>query len=382
MPEAYVVAALRTPIGRRGGSLAHQHPADLLALVLSQLLAKAKLDPVHIDDVVTGCVSQVGAQSFNIARTALLSAGFPESVPGVTIDRQCGSSQQAVHFAAQGIQSGAYDLAIASGVEVMSKVPMLSSWTDGAASDHGTPIEGRGWRTRYGDAEVSQFHGAELLAARHGLTRPQLDAFALESHARAHAAQAQGAFAGELAVVPELDHDEGVRPNSSARKLASLPLLREGGVLTAATSSQISDGAAALLLASPKALADYALQPIARIAALALAGSDPIVMLDAVIPATQKLLTRAGMALPDIDLYEVNEAFASVPLAWLQATGARPQGLNVNGGAIALGHPLGASGARLATTLIHALRARGHRWGLQTMCEAGGLANATLYEAL
>jgi acetyl-CoA C-acetyltransferase len=382
MADAFIISALRTPLGRRGGALAAWHPADLLAHLLSVLLTRSGVPPADIDDVIVGCVSQVGAQSFNLARTALLSAGFPESVPGVTIDRQCGSSQQAIHFAAQGVQSGAYDLAIAAGVEVMSVVPMLSSWTDGVAADHGSPLGGQLWQARYGDVEISQFYGAELLAQRFSFDRSVLEAFALQSHTRAAAATDSGAFAAELVPLPTLSEDECLRRGSTLKRLAALPLLREGGKLTAATSSQVSDGAAALLLASAAACQRLHLQPIARVSATALAGSDPVVMLDAIIPATQKLLSRAHFNLSDIDLYEVNEAFASVPLAWLAATEADPSRLNVNGGAIALGHPLGASGARLATTLIHALRARRMRWGLQTMCEAGGLANATLFEAL
>ena len=380
--DAYVVSALRTPLGRRNGALSKVHPADLLGGLLATLVDRAAIPKDALDDVIVGCVSQVGAQSFNLARTALLSAGFPESVPGVTIDRQCGSSQQAVHFAAQGVMSGAYDLVVAAGVEVMSMVPMLSSQTDGFEAGHGAPLEGLLWQARYGGAEISQFHGAELLAARFHLTRTELDAFALRSHTLAAAAQDTHAFDQEIIPQPTLLSDEGIRRSSTPEALAALRILREGGVLTAATSSQVSDGAAALLLASESALERFHLKPIARVAATSLAGSDPVVMLDAVIPATQKLLGRAGMSLAQIDLYEVNEAFASVPLAWLQVLGADMERLNVHGGAIALGHPLGASGARLATTLIHALHTHSKRWGLQTMCEAGGLANATLFEAL
>jgi acetyl-CoA C-acetyltransferase len=382
MHDALVVSALRTPLGRRNGALAQIHPADLLAGLLATLVERTGILPEAIDDVIVGCVSQVGAQSFNLARTALLSAGLPESIPGVTIDRQCGSSQQAIHFAAQGIQAGAYDLAVAAGVEVMSMVPMLSSQTDGFEAGHGTPLGGLLWAARYGEAEISQFHGAELLAKRFGLTRSALEAFALRSHALASQAAESGAFAEEIVPQKTLQSDEGIRRSSTPESLAALPRLRAGGVLTAATASQISDGAAALLLASPAAVERFGLTPLARIHATSLAGSDPEVMLDAVIPATRKVLIRAGMGLGQIDLYEVNEAFASVPLAWLQALGADPGKLNVHGGAIALGHPLGASGARLATTLIHALHTHSKRWGLQTMCEAGGLANATVFEAL
>jgi acetyl-CoA C-acetyltransferase len=382
MQDALVVSALRTPLGRRNGSLAQVHPADLLAGLLSTLVTRTGVPPEAIDDVIVGCVSQVGAQSFNLARTALLSAGLPESVPAVTIDRQCGSSQQAIHFAAQGIQSGAYDLAIAAGVEVMSMVPMLSSQTDGFEAGHGVPLGGLLWSLRYPDVEISQFHGAELLAARFGLTRVALEAFALRSHVLAAKASDSGAFDDEIVPQKTLQSDEGIRRSSTLEALASLPTLSPTGVLTAATASQISDGAAALLLASRTTVDRLGLTPLARVHATALAGSDPEVMLDAIIPATRKLLDRAGMELADVDLYEVNEAFASVPLAWLSALQADPTKLNVNGGAIALGHPLGASGARLATTLMHALRTRHLRWGLQTMCEAGGLANATLFEVL
>lgn len=380
--DAFIISALRTPLGRRNGALSKVHPADLLGGLLATLVERASIPPEALDDVIVGCVNQVGAQSFNLARTALLSAGFPESVPGVTIDRQCGSSQQALHFAAQGIQSGAYDLVVAGGVELMSLVPMLSSWTDGAKSDHGSPLSGSSWLERYGDVEISQFSGAETLAARFNLSRATLDAFSLLSHTRAAAATASGAFNAEIVPQATLATDEGIRPNSTLASLSALPLLRPDGVLTAASASQISDGAAALLLASPTALQRFHLAPLARIVATTVAGSDPVVMLDAIIPATLKLLDRAKISLATIDLYEVNEAFASVPLAWLSALQADASKLNVNGGAIALGHPLGASGARLATTLIHALRERKLRFGLQTMCEAGGLANATLFEAI
>ncbi len=380
MTEALIVGALRSPVGRRNGSLASWHPADLLAVVLEQLVKRAGVDPAAIDDVITGCVSQSGAQSFNIARTALLSAGFPETVPGTTVDRQCGSSQQAVHFAAQGVISGSYDLAIAAGVENMSMVPILSNWYDGLAAGHGDPLGGKRWHDRYGDVEISQFNGAELLAERFGLDRTALDEFALQSHERAAAAWDSGRFSSQVVPVNGFSTDEGFRRGSTLEKLASLAVLKEGGRLTAATSSQISDGAAAILIASPEAAARHGLTPIARISAMTVVGSDPVVMLDGPIPATRKLLERARLTVDDIDLFEVNEAFASVPLAWAEATGASMERTNVNGGAIALGHPLGATGARLMTTLVHEMVRRGAHYGLQTMCEGGGLANATLLE--
>ncbi len=380
MTEALIVGALRSPVGRRNGSLASWHPADLLAVVLQELVQRTGVDPAAIDDVITGCVSQSGAQSFNIARTALLSAGFPETVPGTTVDRQCGSSQQAVHFAAQGVISGSYELAIAAGVENMSMVPILSNWYDGLAAGHGDPLGGKRWRQRYGDVEISQFNGAELLAERFGLDRTALDEFALQSHQRAAAAWDSGRFSSQVVPVNGVSIDEGFRRDSTLEKLASLSVLKEGGRLTAATSSQISDGAAAILIASPQAAARHGLTPIARISAMTVVGSDPVVMLDGPIPATRKLLERAQLTVDDIDLFEVNEAFASVPLAWAEATGASMERTNVNGGAIALGHPLGATGARLMTTLVHEMVRRGAHYGLQTMCEGGGLANATLLE--
>jgi acetyl-CoA C-acetyltransferase len=301
-------------------------------------------------------------------------------VPGTTVDRQCGSSQQAVHFAAQGIQSGSYDIAIAAGVESMSMVPILSNWYDGAAAGHGEPLGGNLWAARYADVEISQFNGAELLAERFGLDRAELDAFALRSHENAAAAWDAGFFKDEVIPVDGLSVDEGFRRDSTPDRLAGLKLLREGGRLTAATSSQISDGAAAILLASEPALSRLGLKPLARVAAMTVVGSDPIVMLDGPIPATRKVLERARVDLDEVGLFEVNEAFASVPLAWSEATGAPLERTNVNGGAIALGHPLGATGARLMTTLVHEMGRRGVRYGLQAMCEGGGLANATLLE--
>jgi acetyl-CoA C-acetyltransferase len=380
MNDAFIVAALRTPVGRRGGGLAVWHPADLLGHLLEALLNVTDLDAALVDDVIVGCVSQSGAQSFNIARTALLTAGFPESVPGTTVDRQCGSSQQAVHFAAQGVMSGAYDLAIAAGVEVMSAVPILANWTDGASMGHGEPLAGKRWLNRYGEVEISQFNGAELLAQRFGLQRDALDEFALNSHQRAAAAWDAGRFAEEIVPVNGVFADEGFRRDTSREKLAGLKTLRDGGRITAGTSSQISDGASALLIASERIVQQQNLEPIARISAMTVVGSDPVVMLDGPISATRKVLARAALQMDDIGLFEINEAFASVPLAWAEATGAPLDATNVNGGAIALGHPLGATGGRLMTTLVHEMRRRKVRYGLQTMCEGGGMANATVLE--
>ena len=377
MSEAFIVAAVRTPVGKRGGGLAHVHPVDLAAHVLLAVLDRAGVDEEFVDDVILGCVSQVGAQSFNIARHAVLSAGLPERVPGTTLDRQCGSSQQAVHFAAQAVQSGAQDLVIAGGVEVMSLIPL------GAAvqmAGLGHPRGGQGWKARYGDEEISQFRGADLIARNWRLSRAQLEDYALASHQRASAAAAEGLFDAETAAVGGLTRDEGPRPDASLAAMARLSPLREGGLITAAHASQISDGAAALLVASARAVQRYGLVPLARVHTMAVVGSDPIMMLTGPIPATARLLERSGVALGEIGVFEVNEAFAPVVLAWLAETGADPARTNPLGGAIALGHPLGATGARLMTTMVHRLRRTGARYGLQTMCEGGGMANATLLE--
>jgi acetyl-CoA C-acetyltransferase len=377
MSDAFIVAAVRTPVGKRGGGLAHVHPVDLAAHVLRAVLDRAGVDGEHVDDVILGCVSQVGAQSFNIARHAVLSAGLPERVPGTTLDRQCGSSQQAVHFAAQAVQSGAQDLVIAGGVEVMSLIPL------GAAvrtADLGHPRGGQGWKDRYGDEEISQFRGADLIARNWRLSRAQLEDYALASHQRASAAAAQGVFDAETAAVDGLTRDEGPRPDASLDAMARLSPLREGGLTTAAHASQISDGAAALLVASARAVRRHGLVPLARVHTMTVEGSDPIMMLTGPIAATARLLERSGVALGEIGVFEVNEAFAPVVLAWLAETGADPARTNPLGGAIALGHPLGATGARLMTTMVHQLRRTGARYGLQTMCEGGGMANATLLE--
>ncbi|MFD5750393.1 acetyl-CoA C-acetyltransferase [Streptomyces sp. NPDC127033] len=382
MSEAFIVAAVRTPVGRRKGALSGVHPADLGAHVLRALLARGGVDPGEVDDVFFGCVSQIGAQTGNLARTAWLSAGLPQHVPGTTVDRQCGSSQQAVHFAAQAVGSGAADLVVAGGVEVMSLVPIASPMYVGEQAGLGTPFGGDGWREHFGDQEVSQFRGAELIAEKWAVSRTDMERFALTSHQRALAAQAEGVFDDEIVPSFGLTRDEGPRADTTPEKMAGLKTLTEGGRLTAAVSSQISDGAAALLIASAEAVRRHGLTPLARVHAMAVVGSDPIHMLTGPIPATEKVLDRAGLPLDRIDLVEINEAFASVVLAWQKETGADPEKVNAFGGAIALGHPLGATGARLMTTLVHQLRRTGGRYGLQTMCEGGGMANATVLERL
>ena len=374
MRDAVIVEAVRTPVGRRGGGLSAIHPADLAAHVLSALAERSGIDPALVDDVVFGCVSQTGEQTFDIARTAVLSAGWPESVPGTTVDRQCGSSQQAVHFAAAGLVAGHYDLVVAGGVESMSRVPLMS------AVAAGNPLGAR-YAARYGDGFPSQGLGAELIAERWGLDRHRLDEFSLASHRKAAAAQDRGSFDAQLAPLEGVKADEGVRRDSSLEKLAALkPVFKPGGVIHAGNASQISDGAAALLMTTTERAEALGLTPIVRIHTAALAAADPVSMLTAPIPATAKALAKAGLGIGDIGVYEVNEAFAPVPLAWLAETGAEERRLNPLGGAIALGHPLGASGARLMTTMVHHMRDQGIRYGLQTMCEGGGQANATIVE--
>ncbi len=379
MRDAVIVEAVRTPVGRRGGALAGVHPADLSAAVLRALQTRTGIDPALVDDVIWGCVSQVGEQTFDIARTAVLSAGWPESVPGTTVDRQCGSSQQAIHFAAAGVVAGHYDVVVAGGVESMSRVPMGSAIGEG-----GTPI-GPAYAARYGPGLPNQGLGAEMIAERWGLSRARLDEFALGSHAKAAAAIDEGRFRAQIVPVETdagvVDTDEGVRRGGTAEKLATLqPAFKPDGVLHAGNSSQISDGAAAVLVCGSDTAKDLGLTPIARVHTAVLAGDDPNIMLTAPIPATHKALQRAGLTIDQIGAFEVSEAFASVPLAWLHETGADEARMNVSGGAIALGHPLGASGARLATTLLHHLRDHGIRYGLQTMCEGGGQSNATVFE--
>jgi acetyl-CoA C-acetyltransferase len=395
MAEAYIVAAARTAGGRRNGSLSGWHPADLGAQVLNALVERAGVDPAAVEDVVLGCVTQIGEQSMNIARNAVLASKLPISVPGTSIDRQCGSSQQALHFAAQAVMSGTMDVVIAAGVEAMSRVPIASA--NNVAIQHGmggyvSPLV----IERFGRTEFSQFAGAEAIAEKYELTRDQLDAFALESHRRAAEATRAQRFASEIVPVavrradgnnngsgePLHAADEGIRYDATLESIRSVKLLQEGGRISAATSSQICDGASGVLVVNERGLKTLGVEPLARLHHLSVLGHDPVIMLEAPIPATQRALQKAGLKIGDIDLYEVNEAFSPVPLAWLEALDADPARLNVNGGAIALGHPLGASGTKLMTTLIHALGQRGKRYGLQTMCEGGGMANVTIVERL
>ena len=382
MPEAYIVDALRTPVGRRGGGLAAVHPADLGAHVLTALMDRTQIDPEAVEDVIFGCVDTIGPQAGDIARTCWLAAGLPDEVPGVTIDRQCGSSQQAIHFAAQAVMSGSTDVVVAGGVQNMSMIPISSAMTVAQPMGFENPFVGsRGWEKRYGNQEVSQFRAAEMIAEKWDISREDMESFAVESHERAITAQAEGRFQWEMVPLAGLARDEGPRePNWD--KLRSLPTLVEGGRVTPAVASQISDAAAAVLVVSERGLKDHGLTPRARIHHLSVRGADPVWMLTAPIPATAHALARSGMTLDDIDLIEINEAFASVVLAWQKETGADVNKVNVNGGAIALGHPLGATGARLFTTLLNELERTNGRYGLQTMCEGGGQANVTIIERL
>ncbi|GGT02949.1 acetyl-CoA acetyltransferase [Planobispora rosea] len=381
MAEAYIVGAVRTPVGKKKGGLSTVHPTDLAAHTLKALIDRTGVDPSAVEDVIMGCVMQFGPQSMDIARNAWLSAGLPENVAGVTIDRQCGSSQQSIHFAAQGVMSGTQDLVVAAGVESMSIVPMGSSIT--AALEKGMPFPfGEGWVERYGKQEISQFRGAELMCEKWDLKRDELERFAYESHQRAAKAIANGYFKDQIAPINGVEDDEGPRPDTTLEKMAELKTLRDGGRITAATSSQISDGSGAVLIASEQAVRDHGLTPRARIVTLALTGDDPVYMLTAPIPATQKALQRSGLSIDDIDVTEINEAFAPVPMAWIKEIGADPAKVNPNGGAIALGHPLGGTGAILMTKLLHELERTGGRYGLQTMCEGGGQANVTVIERL
>jgi acetyl-CoA C-acetyltransferase len=377
--QAYIVGAVRTPVGRRNGGLSAVHPVDLAAQVLGELVSRTGVDAAAVEDVIMGCVSQIGPQSIDIARNAWLSAGLPESVPGVTIDRQCGSSQQALHFAAQGVLSGTQDLVVAAGVESMSQVPMGTSVSLPLKEGMAFPF-GQGWRDRYGDQEISQFRGAQLMCEKWDIKRLALEKFALESHARAIRAIDEGRFASQITPVGEVSVDEGPRRDTSLEKMAELKPLRDGWELTAATASQISDGAAALLIASQEAVERHGLTPRARIHALAVIGADPVYMLTGPIPATEMVLAKGKLTVDDIDVFEVNEAFAPVLIAWSAETGAALEKTNPNGGAVALGHPLGATGAILMTKLVHELERTGGRYGLQTMCEGGGQANATIIE--
>lgn len=383
MPEAYIIDALRTPIGRRHGALAGIHGADLGGHVLKALTARNGIPGEDYDDVIFGCVDTIGPLAGDIARTCWLAAGLPQRVPGVTVDRQCGSSQQAVHFAAQAVMSGTADVVVAGGVQTMSQIPISSAMTCARELGFTDPFSGsKGWVKRYGNVPVSQFQAAEMIAEKWQINRRNMEAFAFESHQRALNAIDQGYFQREIVPLPELDVDETPRRDTSLEKMASLKVLQEGGGLTAATSSQTCDCAAALLIVSEAALQRYDLQPRARIHHLSVLADDPIWMLTAPIPATAHAMKKSGMKLEDIDLVEINEAFASVVLAWLKETGYPHEQTNVNGGAIALGHPLGATGARLMTSLLYELERRQARFGLQTMCEGGGQANVTIIERL
>jgi acetyl-CoA acyltransferase len=384
MRDAVIVEAVRTPVGKRNGGLAGVHPGDLSAHVLTALAERTGIDPAIVEDVIWGCVSQVGEQTFDIARTAVLGAGWPESVPGTTVDRQCGSSQQAISFAAASVLAGHYDVCIAGGVESMSRVPMGASVAGGA---HGMPFS-EGFNARYNGVFPNQGLGAEMIVERWGLSRAQLDEFSLGSHAKAAAAQDEGRFAGQIAPVTtpagtKVEADEGVRRGSTIEAMAGLkPAFKPDGTITAGNSSQISDGAAALLIMTSEKAAELGLRPIARIHTAVVTGDDPVIMLTAPIPATALALKRSGLKIDDIGVFEVNEAFAPVPIAWLKETGADPARLNPNGGAIAIGHPLGGSGARIMSTLVHHMRETGTTYGLQTMCEGGGQANATILELI
>ena len=391
MAQAYIVEALRTAGGKRGGALKDWHPADMGAAVLNALVERSGIDPAAVEDVITGCVSQIGEQSFHIGRNMVMASKLPDSVPAVSIDRQCGSSQQSLHFAAQAVMSGTQDVVIAAGVESMTRVPMGTPIFLPLQAGIGTGPWPQSIKDRYGVSEFSQFTGAEMIAANYGFTREELDEFALSSHRKAAAAAEAGEFDTQIVPLAVMDEageetlhtiDEGIRFDASLEGLASLKTLKPDGVITAGNASQICDGASGLLVVSEKALKDHGLKPLARIDHLTVTAGDPVIMLMEPIPATRRALQRAGRNIADIDLYEVNEAFAPVPLAWLREIGADPGRLNVNGGAIALGHPLGASGAKLMATLVHALHARTMRFGLQTMCEGGGIANVTIVEAL
>ncbi|MGJ3404449.1 acetyl-CoA C-acetyltransferase [Glutamicibacter sp. Je.9.36] len=382
MPEAYIIDALRTPVGRRGKSLAHMHPLDLAAAPLAELVNRNNIDSEQYDEIILGCIDQLGPQAMDIARNAWLTAGLSEHVPGTTVERQCGSGQQAISYAAQAVMSGSSDLVVAGGVQSMSSIPL--SYSNSAAKDFGFPDPYTGstlWASRYGEQEISQFRGAEMMAERWSLTRTQLEDFAAASHERALNAQAQGYFDREILALDSLAADEGPRPVDRA-KMQSLAPIAEGGAHTAATASQMSDGAAMLLIASEAAVKRYGLKPRARIHHISARGDDPVMMLSAPIRATKHALARAGMGIEDMDRIEINEAFAAVVLAWQQETGADMSKVNVNGGAIALGHPIGATGARLMTSLLHELERSDTRFGLQTMCEGGGQANVTIIERL
>jgi acetyl-CoA C-acetyltransferase len=383
MSEAYIVDAVRTPTGRKKGGLAAMHPADLGAAVLTAIVARGGFDPAAVDDVIWGCVDAIGPQAGNIGRSCWLTAGYPETVPGVTIDRQCGSSQQAIHFAAQAVLSGTQDLVIAGGVQSMNAIPISAAMHAGQAYGHDTPFaRSPGWQARYGEEEVNQIYAAEKIARLWDIGRADMEAFAVRSNARAERAIDEGRFDREIVPIGDVGTDETVRRGTTMAGLAALKPVRDGGTITAGVASQIADGAAAVLIASARAVNDHGLTPRARVHHLTVRGDSPILMLTAPIPATRHALARSGLTLADIDLVEINEAFASVVLAWEKDLDADMDKVNVNGGAIALGHPLGATGARLMTTLLHELERTGGRYGLQTMCEGGGLANVTIIERL
>jgi acetyl-CoA C-acetyltransferase len=386
MAEAYIVEALRTAGGRRKGALSNVHPADLGATVLNALVARSGIDPAAVEDVIVGCVTQAGEQSFAFGRNLVLASSLPDSVPAVTIDRQCGSSQQAIQFAAQAVMSGTQDIVIAAGAESMTRVPMGSNFSLHAQAGVGEGPWPQSIKDRYGVTEFSQFRGAQMIADKYGFSREQLDAYALASHQKAAAAIQSGAFKDEIVPVATangvFDQDEGVRYDASLEGMAGVKTILEGGTITAANASQMTDGASGALIVSEAALKRFNLTPIGRIVNLTVTAGDPVIMLEEPIAASRRALERSGMKLDDIDLFEVNEAFASIPMAWRKALGADPAKLNVNGGAIALGHPLGATGAKLMSTLLHGLKARGGRYGLQTMCEGGGIANVTIVERL
>lgn len=390
MAEAYIVAALRTAGGRKGGRLAEWHPVDLGAKVIDALVEKTGTDPKLIEDVIWGCVGQAGEQAVNVGRNVVLASKLPESVPGTTVDRQCGSSQQALHFAAQAVMSGSMDVVIAGGVESMTRVPMGMPSLLAVKANMGHYMS-PAMQRRYPNIQFSQFDGAEMMAQRYEITREQMDAFALESHTRAIAATQSGAFADEIVPIEVRNPDgmpamhatdEGIRYDATLESIGAVKLLRDGGRITAASASQICDGASGVMVVNERGLKAMGVKPLARIHHMSLVAEDPVIMLEAPIGATRRGLAKAGMKIADIDLYEVNEAFASVPMAWLAQTDADPAKLNVNGGAIALGHPLGASGTKLMTTLVHALHRRGKRYGMQTMCEGGGMAHLTIVERL
>lgn len=391
MATAYIVGAVRTAGGRNKGKLSGVHPADLGGKVLDALVARTGVDAAKIEDVIFGCVSQSGAQACNIGRNAVLSSGLPESVPGTTVDRQCGSGQQAIHFAVQAVMSETQDLIIAGGVEAMTRVPIGSNIVDAYKAGHGQPWDGVGVGKRYPGVKFSQFTGAEMLAKKHGLTREELDQFGYDSHIKAARATKEGRFRREIVPVEVTledgkpfthEIDEGIRFEPSLEKTRALEPLAPGGLLTAATSSQVCDGAAAILVANDRALKENKLKPLARFHTLTVVGDDPVIMLEGPIPATKKALAKAGLRIEDFDVYEVNEAFAPVPLSWAKVIGADKAKLNVNGGAMALGHPLGATGPKLMTTLLHELERINGRWGLLAICEGGGTANCTIIERL